>query len=117
MKFNLAAIVASTFVALSIASPAPLTPVSIVETREIATVQVSTTDLVLFVNGQALAPEVSLKCILNCAGVLLEAVCVAGAIASKNIPGLLKCISKSQVCSCAECIPGLKDFVKNNGLC
>ncbi|KAH8679630.1 hypothetical protein BGZ60DRAFT_524842 [Tricladium varicosporioides] len=113
MKFSLP-IVATVLLGLAAANPTPQCKVS--RDTDVA-VRSESTALIVYVNGEALSPEVSIKCILNCATVLAEAVCITAAIVAKNPAALIKCLSIGKICGCVDCVPGLNDFVHEHGLC
>ncbi|KAH6683925.1 hypothetical protein B0J14DRAFT_693214 [Halenospora varia] len=113
MKFNLP-IVATVLLGLAVANPTPQYEVS--RDTDMA-VRSESTALIVYVNGEALSPDVSIKCVLNCATVLAEAVCIAAAIVAKSPAALVKCLSIGKICGCVDCVPGLKDFVHDHGLC
>lgn len=123
MKFNLP-IVATVLLGLAVANPTPQYEVS--RDTDVA-VRSESTALIVYVNGgmlrlplppllvsslpssphinvwilttqtEALSPDVSIKCVLNCATVLAEAVCIAAAIVAKSPAALVKCLSIGKV--------------------
>ncbi|RDL41047.1 uncharacterized protein BP5553_01026 [Venustampulla echinocandica] len=107
MRFNLA-VVATTLLGMSLATPTSLVA------RDTA---VQNTDLILYVQGEALSPDVSLKCILNCASVILEAACIAAAIAEEAPAAIKLCTKIGKICGCADCIPKLGPFLNKHHLC
>ncbi|KAF4630417.1 hypothetical protein G7Y89_g7724 [Cudoniella acicularis] len=106
MQFNFSLVVAA-LAGLAIASPT-------VEVRDTAT---DATGLAVSVNGVTFSQDVSISCVLHCAEVIAEAVCIGLAIEEKSVKGLLKCVEKGKICACAECVPKLKDFVKDHDIC
>ncbi|OAG09427.1 uncharacterized protein CC84DRAFT_1212862 [Paraphaeosphaeria sporulosa] len=57
--------------------------------------------------------------VFQCANVVASTACIAAGIASGMIEAVLACVASGStgICPCAACIPGLNDFLANNGIC
>ncbi|KAK4442414.1 hypothetical protein QBC34DRAFT_387307 [Podospora aff. communis PSN243] len=57
--------------------------------------------------------------LVKCVEVTANAVCIAAAIASRNVPGFIECLggAAESACPCVDCISGLDDFLEDYNLC
>ncbi|KAK7955685.1 uncharacterized protein PG986_004907 [Apiospora aurea] len=112
MRFSAATVVA-VLASQALASPvAPVNPFA----GDVATKSNETAveEAILF----AIRPQADCD-IGNCAGILAAAACIALGIVKRNPADVIGCVSggAESLCGCITCVPGLGDFLNDNGLC
>lgn len=57
--------------------------------------------------------------LVKCVEVTTNIVCIAGAIARRNVPAFIECLggAADSACPCVDCISGLDDFLEEFNLC